>query len=899
MSNYAPIWLNFNGGEVSPAMRGRVDHEKYNSWLERVKNFILTPQGMLTKRPGSIMTGTCQDSDFDSELIPFEYSQDENYILEFGKTHIAFWTNDGRVLETSGAGTVTNSTRITKAAHGYNVGDLVYLSGMASSNQNGRTVKITAKTSNTFDWSGALDVSSGAVTVARVYRITHPYDQADLANIQFEQAGNVMRITHDGYQNRKLVRSSNTSWTLTAEDLTDGPYGDVNAGATKLTLSGSGDLARKAGVTKTVSSTSAAANGGFLGNPGTYWRSASGAENNCWMKVDLGVGQTAKVQGYVLFAPSISPEEVAPASWRLEGSNDNVTWALLHTGNATEAWAPAEGKFFEIPPTKAYRYFRLFIEGPWANASNFTAVGWWGLLAHPDFGGEVLNLTADSVSDINDGQGFVSGDVGRPIRFLTSRGYYIWGRISSFSSTTSVGVQLQNFPFGDDYGEILTFQLGVYSSGAGWPNSVAFFQNRMVFAGGTPLRVTMSENEVFTSFKPTDPEGTVTDSDGINARPTARRADGVVWLTAVPGGVAVGTKSGEWVVRAATSDRVLAPSNIDAAEHTRWGSKAGIRPAKTDGATLFIDKTGKALREFAYVYEIDAFRAPSMNLLADHVFTSPCVSLAYQASPHSILWAARQDGGLRALTYNRENDIVGWSTHELGGVGDSEDNPPEVTKVCVVTNTNGDADDVYMVVKRYINGAEVRYIERFAQYFDDETDKEDAFFVDCGLTYDGAASSTIGGLWHLEGETVVALADGVICRDLTVTDGEVTLPREASKVQIGYAIESIVKTLPVRGGALDGTAQGRQKRTWQIVIDFWKTWGGSYGPDETRLEEIGFLDPFSGLNNEASALFTGYKGPYSWPGGHEMEAAVCYVHSDPTPCNIRGFMPRNELTDHG
>lgn len=69
-------------------------------------------------------------------------------------------------------------------------------------------------------------------------------------------------------------------------------------------------------------------------------------------------------------------------------------------------------------------------------------------------------------------------------------------------------------------------------------------------------------------------------------------------------------------------------------------------------------------------------------------------------------------------------------------------------------------DEVWMIVKRTINGQTKKYIEVLTPGLLDETDPEDAIYLDSALTYDSTETSTITGLWHLEGETVYALADG-------------------------------------------------------------------------------------------------------------------------------------------
>ncbi len=64
-------------------------------------------------------------------------------------------------------------------------------------------------------------------------------------------------------------------------------------------------------------------------------------------------------------------------------------------------------------------------------------------------------------------------------------------------------------------------------------------------------------------------------------------------------------------------------------------------------------------------------------------------------------------------------------------------------------------DELWLVVRRTINSATVRYIERL-KTFNYGTSLEDAFFMDSGLTYDGAAATAISGLGHLEGVGLVS-----------------------------------------------------------------------------------------------------------------------------------------------
>ena len=124
---------------------------------------------------------------------------------------------------------------------------------------------------------------------------------------------------------------------------------------------------------------------------------------------------------------------------------------------------------------------------------------------------------------------------------------------------------------------------------------------------------------------------------------------------------------------------------------------------------------------------------------------------------------------------------------------------------------SGSEDQVYMSVKREINGSTVRHIE-FLKPIEFGEDVADAFFLDSGLTYDSTATTSITSLNHLEGEIVSVLADGSTHPDKTVTNGAITLDRSSSKVHIGFGYRSTIETLRLEAGAEDGVAQGKIKR---------------------------------------------------------------------------------------
>jgi hypothetical protein len=224
---------------------------------------------------------------------------------------------------------------------------------------------------------------------------------------------------------------------------------------------------------------------------------------------------------------------------------------------------------------------------------------------------------------------------------------------------------------------------------------------------------------------------------------------------------------------------------------------------------------------------------------------------------------------------------------QIGGSFGSGD--AVVESVAVIPTPNGGSDQLWMIVRRTVNGMGARHVEFMEETFAEDEDIEDAFFVDSGLTYDGALTTSIMGLNHLEGETVEILADGQVQEPKIVTDGSVTLDTAAYTVHVGLAYNSDLETLRLdsqSGGGLRASkgTQGITKRINSIVARFHRTNTGTYGRSESQLDPIQFRD----LGDDMDApvpLFTGDKKlPIEL--GNDREAKLFFRQDKPLPFNI-------------
>lgn len=486
-------------------------------------------------------------------------------------------------------------------------------------------------------------------------------------------------------------------------------------------------------------------------------------------------------------------------------------------------------------------------------------------------------------------------DVGRMIRIKhgSTHGY---ARIVTVVSTTEVTADVVN-----DFGLAdvsASWRLGLYSDTTGYPACSTFYEDRLVFGGCTesPQRLDGSKSGDYENFEPTATDGVVADDNAIAVTLNSDDVQVIRWMKGDERGLLVGTVEGEWVVRPSALNEALSPTNVNAKQSTDRGS-ANIQAIRAGKSTLFVQKAGRKIREMAYVYEVDGFRSPDMTTFWEHITYSGIKEIAYQQEPQSLVWAVRNDGVLLGFTYERDQKVLGWHPHKLGGYSDSGQTVfAEVESITVIPAADGTRDEVWMIVKRYINGGVKRYVEYMTKLWERGMDQEDAFYVDCGLTYDGAATSSGVGAYHLAGETVQVLADGATHPDITISaTGTWTLTRSASVVQLGYGYRSDGKTLRMDAGAADGTAQGKTQRANNVTFRLHDTLGLEVGPTFDALETISFRTS-AGATAEPVPLFSGDK-LVPWDGGYTTEMNICWRFEQPLPGTILAVMPQMNTQD--
>jgi hypothetical protein len=401
----------------------------------------------------------------------------------------------------------------------------------------------------------------------------------------------------------------------------------------------------------------------------------------------------------------------------------------------------------------------------------------------------------------------------------------------------------------------------------------------------------------YENFEPSaTADGTVADDNAISFTFNSNTVNVVRWLLSVEKGLLAGTVGGEWVVRPSALGEALSPTNVSAEQVSSYGS-ANVQAVQAGKTSVFTQRSGRKLRELRHFFQEDGFEAPDLTILAEHITASGIKELARQAEPQSLVWGVRTDGELICMTYERDLEVVrvGWHRHTLGGVSDAAGAAPIVESVASIPTPDGTANEVWVVVQRYIDGAAVRYVEYLTPDFEDTVALEDAFFVDCGLTYDGAATTTITGLDHLEGESISLLVDGAVHPNKTVASGSITLDYAGSVVQGGYGYNSDGQLLRLEAGAADGTALGKLRRTHEVGMLLHRTSGLKIGMSFDELDEITFRTSAT-PSGDPPALFSGVLVEQV-EADYDYDNQFCWRQDKPLPGTILAIMPKMNTQD--
>ena len=813
---------SFTGGVMSAHMMARSDDIKFQTGLKRCENFIVLPQGPVTNRAGLAYVNAVKDSNRKVRLIRFEYSADQTVILEFGHHYIRFHTQGQTILGSDG----------------------------------------------------------------NPYEVETPYEEADLFDLHHIQSNDILTITHRSYPIKELRRYSMNDWRLV--DVSFSPKLATPSGVKAERTSAADEdknaskYTQKYRVTalnsdKTAESlpspvASVVANLYATGTVVTIsWDKVEGATFYRVYKNQGGVyGYIGDTEDLSIVDDNIAPEmditprrfdesfvsakgitavEVTAQGSGYIGKRDIVDYDRTGTyyywnmdkleytqkvsiptmigdtrmqrysvkvvdrgGNGSGAAAKMN---YTVTETVQGLPYKVRLDGFTITNAGSNYVDPWievwysGNYTHKDYEFQCVVNTADGgvTLDVSDATG--SGAVLRPI--------VSDGKITAVQVVQGgTGYTNPTVRAISENGSGATFSVTVAEAGS-YPRAVCYYEQRRCFGGlsGAPQRVLMTRSSTEDDMTYALP---VQDDDRINIELAARDNNPILHMVPVVNLILL-TPTSEWRVTTMNSD-ALTPESISVRQTSFVGAN-NVQPIVANSSMLYCASRGGHVREYGYNSDAGGYVSSDLSLRAADLFDSfEITDSTFTKAPHPMAWFVSTSGNLLGLTYVPEQQVGAWHVHSTDGVFESVACVPE-----------GKEDALYAVVRRYINGKYVRQIERM-------TERSKGVFVDAAGVYEGAPTKVVSGLARLEGKTVSILADGAVENQQVVTDGKITLEREASRIVVGLPITSTIETLPMTITLRDNsTSSGRNKNVNEVWLRLVESSGVWAGPDEENLVE--------------------------------------------------------------
>jgi hypothetical protein len=434
-----------------------------------------------------------------------------------------------------------------------------------------------------------------------------------------------------------------------------------------------------------------------------------------------------------------------------------------------------------------------------------------------------------------------------------------------------------------------TLEEEVWSAALGYPATIALHEGRL-FLGRTATflqTVWASVSNDFTNFASGSNSG-----DSFKFTLSGPQNNQIKWMISRQD-LIIGTEGAEWLVK--SSGPILTPSDVSAKIQTTSGS-AGIQPVIIDSSVLHVQRKTRKLRELSFDFVVDSYISPDMTILAEHITSGGMVQMAYAEEPLKTLWIVRGDGELLGFTFMKDEQVIAWHRHVAAGSFGSGN--AVIESLAVTPHPTDDYDQIWVIVKRTIDQDTVRSVEVFKKLFDSD-DSGDSWALDSAAEYNGAATTTITGLDHLEGETVSVVnltTNGSYVGDFTVSGGSITLDNEVTNALVGLKYICTVKKLPM---TIDIGAQGlaQKKVIKRIVLSLYRTIGGKvgFGTGDNDTTEFKSRNGSMAMSQVADML-TGDTVPINVPGGVKEDWPPVVQQHLPLPMTLLAILPEGEYT---
>lgn len=422
-----------------------------------------------------------------------------------------------------------------------------------------------------------------------------------------------------------------------------------------------------------------------------------------------------------------------------------------------------------------------------------------------------------SVTCVAGANAFRTQDVGK---YILVYGGLI--KITSFTSaTTVVGTLLSVMSDTTDANPAAapagawTLEETSWSDTQGWPRTGEFYQGRLYQASTTRLPTAFwgSASDDYDNYA----YGNVADAS-IEYVMAARKLNRIEWLSDNDA-LMLGTSGSEHkAIGSGNNNALIAGNAIPLVTRVSSQGSMPVQPICTNKQTIFADRSGRKLYSVGWDPNLYGYDAEELSVLSEHITESQIRMgpMAFQQRLDPRLYFVRNDGTLVSMTFFLTQKVIGFTRYVTQGTFES---------VAVIPNASGGNDQVWVIVKRVMNGVNKQFVELFEDDCYTIVNREwESLQTDCAVVYSGAPATSISAA-HLDGMTVDVIADGEYLGQKVVSGGVVTLSEAASEVEIGLHYDSTATTMrpAIKGENIEGIP-----RSWdKLSARLHKTKGGT------------------------------------------------------------------------
>lgn len=891
MTRERPHLFSLNGGAVSPLALGRTDLARMRITSEQFHNCFPRVIGPLQFRPGLGYQGSTQ-SDAVARHLPFVFSASDTALLELSNAQLrpivggspitrvsvatsitngnfsasTGWTlasadinttvANALVMQVVNRGLTASATRTFTVAggdqakeHGVRItvirGAPRFKLGSASGGQD-----ILAETEllpgvhslaftpgvgtvylefNTRDETQVV-VDDVSIEAAGSLTLPTPWLTADLFNVRFTQSGDVIFVSHQGYQPRRIERRAIRSWSVTKHISENGPW-----------------IGKTANVT--FDPTVRTGNGTMTSSAAFFTSDMVGA------LFELSHNQTT-------------------VNAKLAAADQYTDWVRVTGLIQDGALNPLNDRKITITTSGTWSGTLSFLtaaspDGPWQQSETTSSNNSWN--RQPGATGQITYFRV----------GFLPGDYtsGTAIVTISYTGGGGTGivRVTGYTSSTSVSIEviqrLHSSASSNNWRE------GLWSDHQGWPSAVEIFEGRLWFGSADKLAGSASDD--FVTFYEEDP----VDSSPIVRSVAAGPVNKVQWLVGLARLIA-GTSGAESSARSSSFDEPMTPTNFSIKDASNIGS-SDVQAVKVDRGGIFINRAGTAAYLLNFTVEAQDYTSTEATRYNPSILAAGVKVMAVQRQPDTRIWFVLNDGTAAALTYEPSEDVLSWSTFDTDGTIEDVCVLPNTSGddiYFVVARTINGVSKRYRELLAYEQNA----MGGAANYM---ADAYKIVTLAASATVTGLSHLEAKGVVVWQGSSPLLDANGEP-QLFTVASGQITLPASyTGTVIVGLPYEGRFKSTKLAYAAQTGTAVTQRKIINRVAPLLYKAHNRAvlFGDNFTRMDPLPRI--YRGVDQGLNTLLDDYDSDgFTLPGTWSTDSRLCMKFRAPLPATVLGVV---------